>query len=351
MTAPPRQLPRVLVVDDSVVVRQIVSRVINSEPTMELAGVAANGHIALAKIELLRPDVVVLDLEMPGMDGYETLAAIRARDSKLPVIIFSHLSSAGATATLDALALGATDFALKPSAEGIRLAECEVRGALVPIITGLGVPAEVAPPTPSPAHVGTRRLGRVSAIVVAVSTGGPNALAEILPGLPVDFPVPVLIVQHMPPIFTQALAERLDRVSAVSVVEAAEGDTVAPGRVYVAPGGRHLEVASHGADVRVHLTDGPPECSCRPAADVLLRSAVATYGAETMAVVLTGMGHDGLRGAEAVHAAGGCVLAQSEHSSVAASMPGGIITAALADHVVSLDGIATELVRCTRRRR
>lgn len=344
---PSETIPRVLVVDDSVVVRQIVSRVVNAEPTLELAGVAANGRIALAKIERLRPDVVVLDLEMPGMDGYETLAAIREIDKTLPVIIFSHLSSAGAAATLDALALGATDFALKPRADGIGLAEQTIRDELVPLITAFASRPVAGSDATEPVVGRTPGSVLVSAIVVAVSTGGPNALAKIVPSLPADLPVPVLIVQHMPPVFTRSLAQRLDRRAAVVVVEAADDDAVVAGRVYIAPGGRHLELIGTGADVRVHLTDGPPESSCRPAADVLFRSAVAAYGSGTLAAVLTGMGRDGLRGAQAVRMAGGVVLAQSEASAVITSMPAAVAAAGLADAIVPLEEIAAELVRWT----
>ena len=348
---------RVLVVDDSVVVRQMVSRVVAGEPLLELAGVASNGHLALEKLERTRPDVVVLDLEMPEMDGLETLAAIRSRYPKLPVIIFSHLSSAGASATLEALALGATDFALKPSANGIGLAEQHVRDELVHRVMAL-FPQARTMVTPSPVHpspsLASSRSSRstpIAAIVVAVSTGGPNALAELVPALPHDLPVPMLIVQHMPPVFTNMLAQRLDRIAAISVCEAGHGDEVLPGRIYIAPGGRHMTVAGSQGHVRVELSDGPSENSCRPAADVLFRSAAEIFGAGTLAVVLTGMGCDGLRGAEAVRAAGGPVLAQCEATSVIASMPGAVAAAGLADAVVPLDQLASQLVRWTSRGR
>jgi two-component system chemotaxis response regulator CheB len=339
-----------LVVDDSVVVRQLVARVLEAEPSTDLAGVAANGRVALEKIARLRPDLVILDLEMPEMDGFETLAAIRRTDSALPVIVFSYLTMAGAAATLDALALGATDFALKPSADGLGMAEAQVRDELIPLINGLR-PRAAGPRRPDPKVLrpvhGPRR---VSAVTVAASTGGPDALAAIISSLPADLAVPIFVVQHMPPLFTMLLAERLDRLAAVTVVEAADGDLVVPGRVYVAPGGRHLSISAAGAHgpARVLLTDEPPENSCRPAADVLFRAAAAVYGAETLAIVLTGMGHDGLRGAEAVRAAGGYVVAQSPGTTVVASMPGAIADAGLADAVVPLDDMATEVIRLIR---
>jgi two-component system chemotaxis response regulator CheB len=289
----------------------------------------------------------LLDLEMPEMDGFATLAEIRRTYPTLPVIIFSHLTSAGAAATLEALALGATGFALKPRADGIGLAEAQVHDDLVPLICS--VRPRARGPVARTVLLGARpRIStKVSAVVVAVSTGGPNALAAIVPALPGDLGVPIFIVQHMPTVFTKILAERLDRLSPLSVVEAADGEVVVPGRVYVAPGGRHLSLTGTraGGNVRVELTDGPTENSCRPAADVLFRAAAAIYGRETLAVVLTGMGHDGLRGSEAVYAAGGCVLAQSGASAVVASMPEAVADAGLTDAVVPLDQMASEIVR------
>ena len=340
---------RVLVVDDSVVVRQLVARVLGAEPSTELAGVAPNGRVALEKIARLRPDIVLLDLEMPEMDGFETLAEIRRTYPTLPVIIFSHLTSAGAAATLEALAQGATAFALKPRADGIGLAEAQVREDLLPLIAGVRPLAyeKFAPVVATVEH--PRGSEAVSAIVVAVSTGGPNALAAIVPALPADLGVPIFVIQHMPAVFTKMLAERLDRLSVVTVVEATDGEPAVPGRVYIAPGGRHMSLSGTmiAGNVRVQLTDDAPENSCRPAADVLFRAAAAVYGPSALAVVLTGMGSDGLRGCVAVRAAGGYVLAQSEASAVVASMPAAVTNAGLTDAVVPLDEIALELVRWT----
>jgi two-component system chemotaxis response regulator CheB len=351
ITAPvsARAVSRVLVVDDSVVVRQLVARVLDAEPTTELAGVAANGRVALEKIARLNPDIVLLDLEMPEMDGFETLVEIRRTNPTLPVIIFSHLTSAGAAATLEALARGATAFALKPSADGIGVAVAQVRDDLLPLILAMQPPPSTASPSPIAREPRQRATTTVSAMVIAVSTGGPNALAAIVPELPDDLGIPIFIVQHMPPVFTKMLAERLDRLGALTVVEATDGELALPGMVYVAPGGRHMSLSGTKADrnVCIQLTDTPPENSCRPAADVLFRTAAAAYGAETLAVVLTGMGNDGLRGSEAVRAAGGRVIAQTEASAVVASMPAAVAAAGLADAVVSLDDMAAELIRWT----
>ena len=330
---------RVLVVDDSVVVRRLVARVIESDPTLELAGVARDGAAAVDKTAALRPDVVVLDLEMPILDGLGALAEIRRTQPELPIIIFSHLTSDGAAATLDAIALGATDFALKPRADGLAMAEEFVRQELLPRIKAVA-------PHQAPACTATttspRRSEVVSAVVIGVSTGGPNALADLVPHLPANLSVPVLIVQHMPELFTKALAERLDRLARVPVTEGEHGQTVEAGHVYIAPGGRHLSVEGHG---RLAVTDGPPVNSCRPAADVLFRSAAAVYGPGVLGLVLTGMGHDGTAGARAVRAAGGHIIVQSPRSCVVPTMPSSVVDAGLADAVVDLDNLGPELVR------
>lgn len=343
--APAVTLTRVLVVDDSVVVRTVVSRALSAEPGIEVVGVARDGRTGVAKVGSLRPDLVILDLEMPEMDGFQALAEIHRDHPLLPVIVYSHLTTQSAAATLDALALGATDFALKPSADGIGLAEASVRSELLPLIRGLVAPVDqpwagVAPP-PAP------RRGRnleVAVVVVAVSTGGPNALAAVTAGLPADLSVPVLVVQHMPPVFTRTLAERLDRAAAVSVVEGAAGDEVVAGRVYIAPGGRHMALSRREGQVVLNVHDGAPENSCRPAADVLFRSAVDVYGGGVLGVVMTGMGHDGLAGARAVRRAGGAVIVQDRASCAVPSMPGAVAGAGLADAVVPLEDLHAALL-------
>ncbi len=342
-SAPHHQpLIRVLVVDDSVVVRRVIGRALEGQADLELAGVAPNGRVAIAKLAQLRPDIVVLDLEMPEMNGFETLAEIRRGHPRLPVIVFSHV--AAAAEIIEALEQGATDFALKPTtAEGIGLADQYIHAELLPRIR-----AVARRPKPAVSHRRARRphtLAPVSAVVVAVSTGGPDALVKIVGGLASPLRVPVLIVQHMPPVFTGLLAERLDRLGAVRVVEAAGGQGVEPGVIYLAPGGRHLALANDGSGVVIDLQDGPRESSCRPAADVLFRSAAAVYGAGVLGVVLTGMGHDGLRGAEAVKVAGGCVIVQDVASSVVGTMPAAVADASLADAVLPLEAMTAELVR------
>jgi two-component system chemotaxis response regulator CheB len=356
---------RVLVVDDAVVVRRMLSDILAEDPAIEVAATAANGRLALAKLDQVSPDVVVLDVEMPEMDGLATLAEIRRTRPRLPVIMFSTLTERGAATTLDALALGASDYITKPtSAGGLDAARTRVRaelGAKIRALCGRAprpAPAATAPLARPAARQAAPRLpglvaARPAALVVGVSTGGPNALAALLPALPADFPLPVLVVQHMPPLFTRFLAERLASRAELRVAEGVDGEPVVPGRVYIAPGDQHMtleRVAGDGASrsVRLRLDREPPENSCRPAVDPLFRSAAGLYGAGTVALILTGMGHDGLRGCAAVREAGGRVLVQDEATSVVWGMPGSVAEAGLADRVLPLEAIGPELVRLAR---
>jgi two-component system chemotaxis response regulator CheB len=265
--------------------------------------------------------------------------------------MFSALTERGASATLDALALGATDYFTKPAgAGGIEESRRVIREELVPEIKQLCKPKPAAaPPQPPPSRFVLPRSGEIDAIVIGVSTGGPNALAEIFGALPADLPVPILIVQHMPPMFTRLLAERLTANSKVPVAEAASGVVPRPGRALIAPGDYHMVVVRDGLQVRALLHQDPPENSCRPAADPLFRTAAQVYGSGLLAVVLTGMGQDGLRGCEAVRAAGGQIIVQDEATSVVWGMPGFVAGAGLADRVLPLPMIANEIVRRVRR--
>ncbi|PRY13987.1 two-component system chemotaxis response regulator CheB [Kineococcus rhizosphaerae] len=350
-----------LTVDDSVVVRRIVTDVLASDPAIEVVGTAANGRIALEKIAQLKPDAVTLDIEMPVMDGLETVKEIRKVDRKLPVIMFSTLTERGATATLEALSSGASDYVTKPANVGSVQESMEsVRQQLIPkikaLVPGHGAPAAPAlarPAAAEPARAATpvttrERTGALKApraLVVGSSTGGPEALSAVLAKLPANLGVPVLVTQHMPPVFTRLYAQRLDKVSALRVVEAADGDVVVPGTVYVAPGDFHMEVVRRGPQTVIKLNQGPAENFCRPAVDVMIRSAVATYGGELLAVILTGMGSDGKLGCKAVAAAGGQVLAQDEATSVVWGMPGAVTREGIADEVLPLGSIADAVQR------
>ncbi len=345
---------RVLLIDDAVVIRRLVSDVLNSDPAIEVVGTAANGRIGLAKIPQVNPDLITLDMEMPEMDGLETLKALRKTYPRLPVIMFSTLTARGAAATLDALALGANDYVTKPANVGSVAAAIErVREELVPKIKTFCRHLTGSPPMP--AAVSLPRLSapraapsRVELVAIGTSTGGPNALAAVLPGIPADFPVPIVIVQHMPPVFTRSMADRLNAQSAIGVSEAVAGEPLQAGRAYVAPGDYHMAVIHDAAGARLRLHQGPPENSCRPAVDVLFRSAAETYQGRTLAVVLTGMGKDGLNGCQAIHDRGGQILVQDEASSVVWGMPGFVARAGLAHQVLPLEGMVSEIVRRVR---
>jgi two-component system chemotaxis response regulator CheB len=347
----------VLVVDDSALVRRLVSGILDEAEGIRVAGTAANGELALRKIDELRPDLVTLDIEMPVMDGLTALRQLRKAHPSLPVIMFSTLTQGGAAATLDALSAGASDYITKPS-NGASLAAsmADVRDQLVPRVRALGgrrfAPAVSRPPASPPplAKPGDRnRTKRVRSasplqvIAVGSSTGGPEALSKVLAALPERPGVPIVVVQHMPPIFTTMLATRLDRLGPASVVEATDGQRLEPGVVYIAPGGRHLEVQRRASACYTKLHDAPPENFSRPSVDVLFRSVAKAYPGSAIAVVLTGMGHDGCRGAELIGSAGSLVVAQDQNSSVVWGMPGAVTEAGLADAVLPLTSIGPYL--------
>ena len=366
-TAP--QKIRVLLVDDSVVVRRMLEKLLAREPDVEVIGQAVDGTDGVNKIRSLKPDVVVLDVEMPGMDGIEVVRTIRRENQAVAIIMFSTLTDRGASVALEAMSLGASDYALKPSAtaESGDAGE-QVRAELVTRIRVHGMlsqhrlqhgPAAIAPTraavkaTPPPASSAPRAPARVTGqarptvIAIASSTGGPNALAELFTCLGAPPAVPMLLVQHMPPIFTRILAERLVRASKIPSAEAEDGQTLEAGKAYVAPGGRHMLVTRGPGGMRLRLCDDPPVNFCRPAADLMFRSVAEHYGSGALALVLTGMGEDGLEGARSIRAAGGSVLAQDQASSVVWGMPGAVVKAGVAEGAFSLEHLAREVQRRT----
>jgi two-component system chemotaxis response regulator CheB len=338
---------RVLIVDDSVVVRKLLSEAIAASPEVQLAGTASNGAIALAKIPQLNPDVITLDIEMPGLNGIETLTEIRKLYPKLPVIMFSTLTEQGAAVTLEALSLGASDYMTKPTnSASLVSAMGQVRRELVAKIVSLAkrnrehqhvaaLPAEKRRPGANPIEI----------LAIGTSTGGPNALAEVIPQLPADFAVPVVIVQHMPRLFTRLLAERLDSKSALAVHEGQAGMALKAGHVWIAPGDYHMKVARKGLSTVLEVNQDPPENSCRPAVDVLFRSVAQTYGSNVLAVVMTGMGSDGARGAAHIREAGGEIIVQDEASSVVWGMPGAVLGSGGADVICPLPDISKQVIR------
>ncbi len=351
---------RVLVVDDTVVMRRMISEVVGRDPHLEVVGVAANGRIALQKIPQVNPDILTLDVEMPELDGLATVRELRKTYPRLPVIMFSALTRRGAESTLEALAAGANDYLTQPANvtsfdESIRRLEAELipcikmhcRELLRPVTENATPAKPTVPPLlkPAPRIPPLRLTGRqVEILCIGTSTGGPNALADIFQNLrPRVLPVPIVIVQHMPPLFTKMLAERLTKTSGMAFYEGEEGQPVEAGRAYIAQGGKHMRLRREGGNVRVHLTEEPPENSCRPAVDVLFRSAMEVYGAGTLAVVMTGMGQDGLRGCQSIREAGGSILAQDDASSVVWGMPGAVVHAGLAEAVVPLPRLAESI--------
>jgi two-component system chemotaxis response regulator CheB len=372
----------VLVVDDSVVVRRMITDALADDPDIRVVGTAPNGKVALAKLDQLAPDLITLDIEMPVMDGIETLREIRRLRPRLPVVMFSTLTAAGATATLDALAAGASDYVTKPSNAGsISESIRGVREQLIPRIHALcrlvrptrptTAPAErlgpalapgrpptmpaTAPPlrsagtaaSPLVRSVTPVRVDRPDVLAIGCSTGGPDALSQIVRALPAALSVPVVVVQHMPPVFTKMFAERLNRTASVRVVEAESGTPLEAGTVYLAPGDFHLEVARRGFGIQTQLTSAPLENFCRPAVDVLFRSVARVYGRSALAVILTGMGQDGKRGCEQLRTAGAEIVAQDEASSVVWGMPGAVVGAGLADAVLPLQDMANHLITRT----
>ena len=343
---------RVLVVDDAVVIRRMLTDLLSADPELEVVGTAANGQIALTKVEQLKPDLITLDIEMPEMDGLQALAALRKTHPFLPVIMFSTLTERGAAKTLEALTLGANDYITKPAnVGGVTDAIQRIRQELIPRIKafcgkGAGIEmrpcATVRPPEFLPK---VPVLSPPKIVAIGVSTGGPNTLAAIVPAFPADFPVPIVVVQHMPPIFTRILAERLDGCSEIQVREGCSGERVRPGVAWIAPGGLHMVVERHSDGIWLRTQQEPPENSCRPAVDVLFRSVVRTYGSGVLGVILTGMGHDGLEGCKEIRKAGGQVLAQDETTSVVWGMPGAVAQSGLADKILPQDQVGIEIVR------
>jgi two-component system chemotaxis response regulator CheB len=324
---------------------------LSSDPEIEVVATAPSAEVALAKLNESKPDVVTLDVEMPDVSGLELLVEIRKRAPHLPVIMFSSLTERAAVATLDALARGASDYVTKPTGATSRETAMEqVREQLVPKIKALGrrAPA-VATPRAIPKATRTK-TSEPRILAIGASTGGPNALSALISKFDSSFPLPIVITQHMPPVFTQFLAERLRAVSGLDCREACDNDVLKPGVVLVAPGDFHLTLKRRGEVVTVALDRAPPENSCRPSVDVMFRSVEEAYGAATLAVVLTGMGQDGLRGAEQIHASGGQILVQDQASSIVWGMPGCIARAGLADAELEIPGLAAAISERVKRK-
>lgn len=368
---------RIMIVDDSAVMRSLLRSVVTADHGLEVAGTAADGASALGCLDSIRPNLILMDVEMPIMDGLATLRALRERGHKMPVIMCSSLTQQGAKVTIEALSAGASDYVAKPAGQSSR--EDAVRALsqeLLPKIHALAglslphaqpaqqsalpigprppllFPNAIAIPPPKPSAI----TSNPAILAIGVSTGGPAALDILLPALPGNFPLPVLIVQHMPEVFTRLFAERLASLCALRVHEASEGDQIVPGVISIARGNWHLEAQppTHVATIAasrpsapptLHLSQGPLENHCRPAVDVLFRSVARVYGSGVLAVVLTGMGSDGMNGCRIIREQGGSVLAQDEASSTVWGMPGAVATAGLAHKILPLKSMAPEILR------
>ena len=369
---------RIVFADDSVTIRRFLQEALGSVPEIEIVGVGKNGQEAIGLVRRHRPDVLILDVEMPVMDGIDTVRTLRQFNTDLPVIMFSSLTESGGEATLDALAAGANAYAQKPtSGSGPDAALNHIREQLVPKIRQIAASVPSRKPALAPCgnpstasrssgnpHVDSKidvvetcrtptssRLQPAvkkttepcNVVVIGSSTGGPNALATLLPMVTDKLKVPILIAQHMPTVFTKLLAERLNRVTKLEVREAIHGETVKAGTVLIAPGDYHLELKPDGAMPKVVLHQGPEENSCRPAVDVLFRSAAAVYRDKVLGIVLTGMGKDGTEGCRTLHQAGSRVIVQDEATSVIWGMPKSVAQAGLADEVLPLNMIASAI--------
>lgn len=362
---------RVLVVDDTIVYRKAVSDVIEEIPGVELAGVAHNGKIALAKIKTLKPDIITLDIEMPVMNGLELLTELQKSFPKIGVIMLSTLTAEGSDMTMRALELGAFDFLLKPQSKSQAEGKKEIKRLIKPMLTAFArsktassllsrstihkrssLVRKAGSPTSSVIKRSTPltrksppRKTKSEIITIGISTGGPNALSQMLPMLPGNLGVPVLVVQHMPPVFTKSLANSLDKKCALRVKEADDGENIQPNVVYIAPGGKQMKLAAgaDGQSRRIRLTNDPPENSCKPSVDYLFRSIGDYYVGRTTAVIMTGMGSDGTKGLEILKKKSAYIIGQDEASCVVYGMPKAPADLGYIDIVLPLNKIAKEI--------
>ena len=350
-----------LIVDDTVTYRKILADTAATFPELNVIGTAPGGSLALRKMEQTPVQLVLLDIHMPDMDGVETLRRIKAKFPDTFVVMVSGISTRGAETTIKALQLGALDFIRKPdgaTAEKnfqqligdlkpvVRLVALRLQmaggGPSAPVTTAARPVAPAPPAVPAAPRIRTGVIPtRFAVVAIGVSTGGPEALTKLLPMLPGDLPVPVVIVQHMPPLFTKSLADSLSKKSPLKIIEAAEGDAVTAGTVYIAPGGHHMVVRREEERVVVRLNDGPPENSCKPAVDVLFRSVAAVYGnGGILSVILTGMGSDGCAGVRSCKRTSCFSITQSEQTCVVYGMPRAVDEAGLSDLSLPLEKIA-----------
>jgi two-component system, chemotaxis family, protein-glutamate methylesterase/glutaminase len=344
---------RALVVDDSALYRKVVRTVLEEIPGVTVVATATNGRVAIEIAQREAPDFVTLDLEMPELDGLGFLRQAKGLQKIPGVIMLSARTDRSAKVTTEALSLGAFDFILKPQASDLASSLAQIRQQLAPRIHALRdslaqqnlrkleLPSTSSPPALVAAQPTKPR--KPEFLAIGVSTGGPAALTDLLPRLPGDFPVPILIVQHMPPVFTRTLAEELDHKCRLTVREAQGGESPKAGEVYIAPGGRHMKLESTGLQRALRVTDDPKERSCRPSVDYLFRSLSFICGRNTVGLVMTGMGDDGLLGCKLLKRQGAMILAQARESCVVYGMPKCVVDEGLADEVIALPDLAGRL--------
>jgi two-component system chemotaxis response regulator CheB len=338
---------RVLVVDDSALMRKLIPQIIETDPSIEVVGTAMDGNFGLKKIEDLNPQVVTLDLEMPGMNGIDMLRQVMRKVYPVPVIVVSSHSTEGASITLKALSFGAFDFVAKPRDVSTRMPE--IAADLITKIKAAANSKTVhVKPLARDQQYGKAPVASTKAptkiVTIGISTGGPHALQYLFSQLPADFPGTILVVQHMPENFTEMFARRLDETSALRVKEAQSGDLLMPGRVLICPGSRHLKVKRLPLGNVALLSDEPRIRGHRPSADVLFRSAAEEFGPQTVALLMTGMGDDGAEGLGTVKAGGGLTIAQSEDSCVVYGMPKAAVDRGYATRIVGLEAMASALM-------
>jgi two-component system chemotaxis response regulator CheB len=359
---------RILVVDDTIFYRKILSDILKEIPQVEVVGSANTGKVALSKIDSLKPDMITRDVERPGMNGIEVLEELNKKNLDIGILMVSTLTGKGSQITIRALELGAFDFIEKPSAEGSSMKENmeKVKQNLVPIIqaflkrrefksrfraqkdyTKKTLPKEYKSETKIVATKPLSLKSKSEIVTIGVSTGGPNALSKMIPMLPEDIGVPVLIVQHMPPVFTASLAKSLDAKSKLSVIEAVNGQPIEPNKVYIAPGGKQMKITASNDGLRrlIKITDDPPENSCKPSADYLFRSVADFYVGRATGVIMTGMGSDGFKGLVEMHKKNATIIAQNEETCTVFGMPKAPIDNGIADIVCPLEKIADEIVK------
>ena len=359
---------RVLIVDDTAMYRKVVTEVLSELPDVEVVGTANNGKIAMSKIASLKPDILTLDIEMPEMNGLDVLSSIRSERYDVGAIVLSTLTHKGGDLTMQALELGAFDFITKPETTSVEESKKQIKNSLSSMFKAFSRRQEIkqilegrlsffkTQKEPTNKDISGSVIRRMSSIVnsrtknaeivgIGISTGGPKALSQMMPQIPGDINIPILIVQHMPPIFTQSLAKSLNTRCAINVKEAVDGEMIQPNVAFIAPGGKQMKIVAgmDGKDRIIRITDDPPENSCKPSVDYLFRSIAQHYVGRSTGVIMTGMGSDGYSGLTLMKRNGATIIAQDEASCIVYGMPKKPIDNGIVDVIAPLDQIASEI--------